>query len=170
MKLVMQRADELRAADIMSTPAIACRPDTHFEDVAGLLVDREISGMPVVDEDGDVLGVVTERDLAHALGGPLMRLVLKRPIHSGPFLREPVPPSGNLAKDIMTTPAMVAHPETPVRTLAEIMVKEELNRIPIVRSNRLVGVVSRGDVLAAVAGLKRREAKLVQPPMIVGSG
>jgi CBS domain-containing protein len=65
---------------------------------------------------------------------------------------------------------MVAHPETPVRTLAEIMVKEQLNRIPIVRSNHLVGVVSRGDVLAAVAGLERREAKLVQPPMIVGSG
>jgi CBS domain-containing protein len=50
------------------------------------------------------------------------------------------------------------------------MVKEQLNRIPIVRSNHLVGVVSRGDVLAAVAGLERREAKLVQPPMIVGSG
>ena len=170
MNRVTQRADELRAADIMSTPAIACRPETFFEEVAELLADREISGMPVVGEDGEVVGVISERDLAHALGGPLMRLVLRRPVRSGPFLREPAPPSGSRAQDIMTAPAMLAHPETPVHTLAEIMVKEQLNRIPIVRSNRLIGVVTRGDVLAAVAGLDHGAVKLVQPPVVVGSG
>ena len=52
------RIDELRAADIMSTPAVACRPETLFKDVAELLADREISGMPVVNEDGEVVGVI----------------------------------------------------------------------------------------------------------------
>lgn len=132
MKPVTKRADELRAADIMSTPAIACRPETFFEEVAELLADREISGMPVVNGDGEVVGVISEGDLAHALGGPLMRLVLRRPVRSGPFLRGPVPRGGSRAQDIMTVPAMFAHPETPVRTLAEIMVKEQLIRIPVI--------------------------------------
>ncbi|MGH2826941.1 MAG: CBS domain-containing protein [Actinomycetota bacterium] len=170
MHRVAQRVEELRAADIMSTPAIACRPETFFEEVAELLADREISGMPVVNGEGEVVGVISERDLAHALGGPLMRLVLRRPVRSGPFLREPVPRGGNRAQDFMTAPAMFAHPETPVHTLAEIMFKEQLNRIPIVRANRLVGVVTRGDVLAAVAGLFQGGVKRVQPPVVIGSG
>jgi CBS domain-containing protein len=170
MNAVRQRAEELRAADIMSTPAVACRPEAFFEEVAELLADREISGVPVVNGDGEVVGVISERDLAHALGGPLMRLVLRRPVRTGPFLREPVPRGGSRAQDIMTVPAMLAHPETPVHTLAEIMVKEQVNRIPIVRANRLIGVVTRGDVLAAVAGLVHGGVKPEQPPVMVGSG
>lgn len=161
---------ELRAADIVSIPAIACRPETFFEEMAEVLADREISGMPVVNGDGEVVGVVSERDLAHELGGPIMRLVLRRPVRSGPFLRVSSPRRGSRAQDIMTAPAVLAHPETPVRTLAEIMVKEQLNRIPIVRGGRLIGVVTRGDVLAAVAGLGHEDVKLEQPPLIIGSG
>jgi CBS domain-containing protein len=170
MKDVIQRTDELRASDIMSTPAVACRPEAFCEEVAELLADREISGMPVVNGDGEVVGVISERDLAHALGGPLIRLVLRRPVHTGPFLRSPVACEGSRVQDIMTRPAMLAHPDTPVRTLAEIMVKEQVNRIPIVRANRLIGVVTRGDVLAAVADLAHGGVKLGQPPVIVGSG
>ena len=170
MKNVIQRTDELKASDIMTTPALACRPEAFFEEVAELLADREISGMPVVSGDGEVVGVISERDLAHALGGPLMRLVLRRPVHTGPFMREPRAPAGSRVQDVMTAPAVLAHPDTPVRTLAEIMVKEQVNRIPIVRANRLIGVVTRGDVLAAVADLVHGSVKPVQPPVIVGSG
>ena len=166
----MQRQSALRAADIMSTPAIACRPETFFEEVAEILADRAISGMPVVNGDNEVVGVVSDRDLAHALGGPLMRLVLRRPVRSGPFLRAPSPREGSRAQDVMTAPAMLAHPETPIHTLAEIMVKDEVNRIPIVRAHRLIGVVTRGDVLAAVAGLVHGSVKPVQPAVVVGSG
>jgi len=168
MHRARQRIDELRAADIMSTPAIACRPDTFVEDVAELLADREISGIPVVNGDGEVVGVISERDLAHALGGPLMRLVLRGPMRTGPFLRDPVSRNGGRVQDIMTIPAMLAHPETPVHTLADIMVKEQVNRIPIVRAHRLIGVVTRGDVLAAVAGLVHGGVKPEQPAIVVG--
>jgi CBS domain-containing protein len=168
MHRARQRIDELRAADIMSTPAIACRPDTFVEDVAELLADREISGIPVVNGDGEVVGVISERDLAHALGGPLMRLVLRGPMRTGPFLRDPVSRNGGRVQGIMTIPAMLAHPETPVHTLADIMVKEQVNRIPIVRAHRLIGVVTRGDVLAAVAGLVHGGVKPEQPAIVVG--
>lgn len=70
----------------------------------------------------------------------------------------------------MTAPAVVAHPDTSLHTLAEILVREQVNRIPIVRDKRLLGVVTRGDVLAAVAGLSHREGELVELPVVIGSG
>ncbi len=160
------------AREIMSSPGIACREGALFEEVADLLADREISGLPVVNENGEVVGVISERDLAHALGGPLIRLAIRRPVQSGSFLRLPrgVDDRARWAKDIMTSPAVVAHPDTPLHTLAEIMVREQINRIPIVRDKRLVGVVTRGDVLAAIAGLSHRQVELEEPPVVIGSG
>ena len=163
---------ELTAADIMSAPAVACREEAYFEEVAELLADREISGLPVVDASGRVVGVVSERDLAHALGGPLIRLVLRRPVHSGPFLRGPhaVPIGAKRASDIMTSPAIVADPGMPLRRLAQTMLEQQINRIPIVYLGRLVGLVTRGDLLGAIAGLTHREVALGQPPVVIGSG
>lgn len=160
------------AREIMSSPGIACREEALFEEVADLLADREISGMPVVNGAGEVVGVISERDLAHALGGPLIRLAIRRPVQSGSFLRTPkgVSRGARRAQDIMTSPAVTAAPETPLSTLAKIMVDEQINRIPIVRDKSLVGVVTRGDVLTAIAGLSHREAELKEPPVVVGSG
>ena len=161
------------ASDIMSKPAIACRETAHFEEVAALLADREISGVPVVDMEDRVVGVISERDLAHALGGPLIRLAIGKPIHSGPFLRNPRGASSGvrLAKDIMTTPAVVAHSETPLHTLAEILVRKQINRIPVARDGRLLGVVTRGDVLQAVAGLTKEHASSFnEAPIVIGDG
>lgn len=162
---------DLVAHQIMSSPAIACREEALFEEVAELLADREISGVPVVNKSGEVTGVVSERDIAHALGGPLVRLAIRRPVHSGPFLRLPrgVAPGARRVRDVMTTPAIVAHPETPLHTLAEIMVKERVNRIPIAHAGRLVGVVTRTDILGAVGGLDHRQVEMEEPPIVIGS-
>lgn len=161
---------ELVARDIMSSPGIACREEAHFEEVAELLADREISGVPVVNRAGEVTGVISERDLAHALGGPLIRLAIRRPVHSGPFLRLPrgIAPGAQRVRDIMTSPAITAHPNTRMHTLARTMVKERVNRIPIVRAGHLVGVVTRNDILRAIVGLtdKRKDE---EPPVVVGS-
>ena len=161
------------AREVMTKPAIACRENAHFEEVASLLADREISGMPVVDSEDRVVGVISERDIAHALGGPLIRLAIRKPVHSGPFLRNPrgVGDGVRLARDIMTTPPVVVHSETPLHTLAEILVKEQINRIPVVRDGRLLGVVTRGDVLASVAGLiEMHDVQLEEQPIVVGDG
>ena len=163
---------ELTAADIMTAPAVACREEAYFEEVAELLADREISGLPVVDAASRVVGVVSERDLAHALGGPLIRLVLRRPVHSGPFPRSrshAVPIGAKRVSDVMTSPAIVVDPEMPLRELAQTMLEQQINRIPIVHLGRLVGLVTRGDLLGAIAGT-HREIALGQPPVVIGSG
>ena len=159
------------AHEVMSTPAIAVREDAWFEEIAELLADREISGVPVVDDRGVVTGVISERDLAHALGGPFIRLAIRRPVHSGPFLRLPrgASTAAKRARDIMTQPAISAHAETPLHALAEIMVKDKVNRIPVLRAGRLVGVVTRTDVLGAVAGLNRSQVAMNEAPVVVGS-
>ena len=115
---------------------------------------------------------MSERDLAHALGGPLIRLVLRRPVHNGPFLRSPhaVPIGAKRASDIMTSPATVADPGMPLRRLAQTMLEQQINRIPIVYLGRLVGLVTRGDLLGAIAGLSHHEMALGQPPIVIGSG
>lgn len=159
------------AREIMSSPVIACREEALFEELADLFADREISGVPVVNSAGEVTGVVSERDVAHALGGPLIRLAIRRPARSGPFLRLPRGVAGGArrARDVMTTPAITAYPDTPLQRLAEIMVKERVNRIPVVYADKLVGIVTRTDVLGAIAGLDHREVELEDPPVVVGS-
>jgi CBS domain-containing protein len=159
---------DYRARDIMSSPAVACRDNAPFHRVAELLVDREISGVPVVDEDGRVVGVISERDLAAALGGPLLRLAMRGPLHSGAFLREPRTPS--LARDIMSSPPVVAQLDTPMHTVADMMGRKNVNRIPILHGRHLVGIVTRGDILAAVSGSRERADELEQSPIVLEAG
>jgi len=143
------------AEHIMTSPAVACREEAYFEEIAEILADRNISGMPVVDADGKVLGMISERDLAHALGSPLVRLAVRRYQH-GPMRRErTISQMQRHAGDIMTAPAIAAAPGATLPELARLMVENHLNRLPILRDGRLVGVVTRGDVLGAMGGLRR---------------
>jgi len=161
---------EPSARDVMTAPAVACRAEAFFEEIAEILADRDISGMPVVDEADTVVGVISERDLAHALGGPMVRLALRRHNH-GPFMRQlkDMPRGTRRAKDVMTTPALIVGPDAPLAELARLMRVHQVNRIPVVDSGRLIGVVTRGDVLAAVAHLDHAEIDLTRPPVLVGS-
>lgn len=154
------------AQDIMSSPAVACSEDAPLDEVADLLGDREISGLPVVDLEDRVVGVISEHDLARALGAPLIRLAIGDPLRTGPFLRQPH--LAKHARDIMSTPPTVGHLDTPMWELADTMVRERINRVPIVHRERLVGIVTRGDILAAVAGTSRKSTDMTAPPAVVG--
>jgi CBS domain-containing protein len=158
------------AADVMTAPAVACRDEAFFEEVAEALADRDISGMPVVNVSGAVVGVISERDLAHALGGPMVRLAVRRHAH-GPFLRNlsSVPRGARRAKDVMTSPAVSVEPDSPVPEIARLMRTHQFNRVPVVDGGRLMGVVTRGDVLAAVANMGRGKHASGAAAVLVGS-
>jgi CBS domain-containing protein len=156
------------AADVMTSPAVACSDEATIEEVAELRADREISGVPVVEANGSIVGIITERDLARVAGGSLIRIAMGKHMKSGPFLREVthVPHEARVAREVMTTDLFVATPKTPLHVLAENLVRRGINRIPIVEGARLVGVVTRGDVLSAFLGVTPNENR---PPIVVGS-
>ena len=144
------------AREIMTTDVITVSPDEEVEVVAKLLVDNKISGIPVVDQDNHVLGIVTEKDLlikASELKVPFYITLFDSII----FLENPLRFSNNLkkyaaakVKDLMTEKVEVVDENTAVTAIAEIMQNKKINRLPVIRNNKLVGFVTRNDVLKAI--------------------
>lgn len=167
----VEEASEVVAADLMASPAVACRANAFFEEIAESLADANISGMPVVDDRGKLVGVISERDLAHALGGPLVRLAIRRHAASPSWesLSE-IPRESRRVKDIMSTHLVSARPETTVRELAVLVVTHDIGRVPIVADGRLVGLVSRGDLLAHLAGIAANSRHVHVSSVVVGTG
>jgi CBS domain-containing protein len=157
------------AAHAMTAPAIACRQEAFLEEAAEILADRDISGMPVIDDHDRVVGVISERDLACALGGPMIRLALRR--HNGKPLHgvAELPRGDRRVKSIMTTPALSVAADELLVEVARLMRVHQINRVPVVDGDRLIGVVTRGDVLADVAHMTHRPIDLTTPPIRVGS-
>lgn len=141
----------MHVSAIMTTDVAKVTPDTPIWAVAQLMADRKISGVPVVDKDEKVVGVISNRDFLAALGGS----------KSGTFLQiiaDCLKGSGCLAvevrnqraRDLMTSPPITALPETPVHDIAQIMTQQGINRIPIVDPyGKLLGIVSRADIVSS---------------------
>jgi len=146
----------LLAKDIMTADVITVSPDEQVEVVARLLIDNKISGIPVVDSDQHILGIVTEKDLlikASELKVPFYVTLFDSII----FLENPMRFSNNLkkytaskVKDVMTVKVEVVDENAPIHEIAEIMQNKKINRLPVVRNNKLIGIVTRNDVLKAI--------------------
>lgn len=119
------------AGDVMTSPAVACRDEAFFEEVAEFLAERDISGMPVVDARGKVVGVISERDLAYALGGPMVRLALRRHTQNPLHWVVDLPREARRAKDIMTTPPLVVTQDTDLEEVARIMRLHQVTSPPV---------------------------------------
>lgn len=141
----------LRARDVMTSPAVTVRPDTPVVEAARIMARRRISGLPVVDEDGHLVGIVTEADLllkeAGPGGLPLVAFHAEGPPPEvQPLLRRY---EGRVVADVMTREVVTAQEDTPLHQVAALMARKNVNRIPILRGRQVVGVVSRNDVLKA---------------------
>ncbi len=144
------------AKDIMTKDVITVSPDTAVEEVASLLIDNKISGIPVVDENHQVIGVVTEKDLivkASELKVPFYITLFDSII----FLENPIRFNNDLkkyvaseVKDAMTTKVAVVEEETPVTDVVSLMQKKRINRVPVVKNGRLVGIITRNDIIKSM--------------------
>ncbi|MFE9796113.1 CBS domain-containing protein [Streptomyces goshikiensis] len=124
-------------ADLMTDEVVSVAPDTAFKDVAKLLAQYGVSGLPVVDDENRVVGVVSQTDiLAHAAPDP----------HPA---RPAVPPAGPpTAGNVMSTPPVTIHAEETAADAARLMTRRGIERLPVVdEEDRLVGIVTRGDLL-----------------------
>lgn len=143
----------LEAKDVMTAPVITVRPETPVREVSGLMLEHRISGLPVVDEDGKLVGIITESDLLQKASGPspLQRLTFLKPEQAQELDEHLRRYQAKIASEMMTRPVVTAEEDTPLRELARLMADRRINRIPIVREGRVVGIVTRHDVLKAFA-------------------
>ena len=142
--------------DIMTQDVIKVYPGTPVSQIARLMADNDISGLPVVDKNERVLGVITELDLVlrnthfklPAFFMILDQLVyLQRPNEQKRLARM----LGVTAEEIMSKPAVTINPDTHIDDLSDLIVKRRLNPIPVVEGGRLVGIVSRSDIVRLMA-------------------
>jgi CBS domain-containing protein len=122
----------MKAADVMRQPVLATTPGTSVHDVLAQLVMNNISGMPVVERDGSVVGVVTENDILRTFlqGGSLGILTVR---------------------GIMSADPVTVDIETPLAEVMQTIYDEGILRVPVVEDGQLVGIISRGDVIMALA-------------------
>jgi CBS domain-containing protein len=145
-------------ADYMDAEPATVTPDTSAEDVAVLLGTHELHGVPVVNDAGRCVGMVTENDLVLAdeegdlhiphyieLFGGLVFLESARE-----FERRLKKASATTARDLMTADPTTVAPDADVRDAARVISDSGHNRLPVVEHGRLVGVITRSDVLRAL--------------------
>lgn len=141
----------------MSTPVVSVAPQTPVREIVSLLLERGISGVPVV-RDEIVLGIVSEGDLLLREKAPTLPagvaflgglLLLNDPARTAEELRKHV---GATAEAIMSREVVWIGPETPITEAAELMLKRRIKRLPVVEGGRLVGIVTRRDLLRGLLG------------------
>ena len=133
------------------------KPDTTVGELADILAKNKISGVPVVDDQGRVLGMVSEADIILQdadLHFPyyiqfLERVIYLQSVHK---FEERVRKSiGSKVAEIMTDEVISVSPDATVREVATLMADRNVNRLPVTENGRLVGIVTRGDIVRAIA-------------------
>lgn len=141
----------MNVRELMKTDVVTAVPDETLKDAAKTLVERGISGMPVCEEDGRVVGVISEGDILYKergglerRGGPLAWLV------DGTSDAEVRKAHARAVREAMTAPAITIAPNRPAAAAARLMVEKGVNRLPVVTlDGRLVGIVTRADLVRA---------------------
>jgi CBS domain-containing protein len=147
----------MKASDVMVSTVITVGPDASVQDVAELLLRNRISAVPVVGDNGEVLGIVSEGDLmnrpetetAHRKAWWLDALASNEMLAA-----DYVKSHSRKAADVMTRDVITASPETSVAELAALLEKNSIKRVPIIKDKRIVGIVSRANLLQGLATLK----------------
>lgn len=140
--------------DIMTREVITVSEDDTVEKCANLLITHSLSGLPVIDENGKIKGIVTEGDLirrASRIKGPAALEVLGGIFYlESPtkFVDDLKKSMGNLAKDIMSKEVITVSPEKTIEDAATLLVQRKIKRLPVVdKEGNLIGIVSRKDIM-----------------------
>jgi CBS domain-containing protein len=142
------------ARDIMSSPVISVRPDATVMDAITLMLERKLSGLPVVDAEKQLVGIVSEGDFLRRfeLGTELQRPrwieFLRGP---GRAAEEFARTHGRKVDEVMSTDVVSADAAAPLSDIVGLMQRKNVKRIPIVDEARIVGIITRADVLKALA-------------------
>jgi CBS-domain-containing membrane protein len=143
----------LTAADVMTRNPITVSRETTVEELAGLFVQHRIGTIPVTEPDGRLVGVVTETDLVEQdrnLHLPTVVSLFDWVIYledDSRFQRELRKITGRTVADLCTTDVVFVSPDTPIDRIADLMADKRISAIPVTDEGRLVGIVSRIDLI-----------------------
>jgi CBS domain-containing protein len=139
----------MKIRSVMASAVVTVTPETSLKDAAAKLVRFGISGMPVVDGERHVLGVLSEADILAKEAGAAPREGMLTWLLDGGISRGRL--EAKTVEEAMTAPALTIGPERTVREAATRMLDEGVNRLPVVENGMLVGIVSRADLVRAFA-------------------
>lgn len=146
----------LTAADLMSSSVITVRPQTSVRELAEILALRRISGAPVVDDQGRLVGVVSQSDLVAQTKNPRLPNAITLfdwVIYlegTGRFKAELEKMAGTVVGQIMSHNVISVRPDTPMEDVATIMAEKNVHTIPVVDSGRLIGVIGKLDIVLSL--------------------
>jgi CBS domain-containing protein len=146
----------MKAADVMTTKVISIRPEASIADVVKLMLDNRISGVTVIDSHDSLVGIVTEGDcLRRAETGTERKRPRWLEFVIGPerMANEYIHAHGREVAEVMTNSPITIAENTPFDEVVRLMEKHRIKRIPVVRDGKVVGIVSRANLLQALAGL-----------------
>ncbi len=146
---VMRLTRSVKAADVMNTDVAFVRENTPLKEVAELMAQRKISGVPVVDDAGRAVGMISEKDFLAVMGAgeadTFMAVVAQCLLGKGCLA---APYRAKFAGEIMTSPAVTVAKETPILEVAALLSERKINRVPVVDNTGLmIGILSRADAL-----------------------
>jgi len=142
----------VRVEDVMTASVVTARPETPLKEVAVQLSEHGISGMPVVNDAREVLGVVSEADLlVKEAGSTAPRAGLLARLLDGADQKDQRKLTARVAGDALTAPPITIAPYVSVTSAAAEMLERGINRLPVVEDGRLVGIVTRADLVRAFA-------------------
>jgi CBS domain-containing protein len=136
----------MRAADVMTLEPVSISPDASILEAIRVILQRKFSGLPVVESNGSLVGIVTEGDL-------LRRTESGALIGSGRLASEDVHASGRKVREVMSPKVHTITEDTPLEEVVQLMECHQIKRLPVVRDGRLVGIVSRANLLRALASI-----------------
>jgi CBS domain-containing protein len=139
----------MKVRDAMTTGVKTVRPDTSLKDAAAILAEHRIGGMPVVDDEGHVLGVVSKADILVKERAESPYRGLHGLLHHGEASAVATKVEARSAGEAMSSPAITVEPSYSVASVAELMIDEGVNRLPVVEDGELVGIITRHDLVRA---------------------
>ena len=147
----------LYARDIMTTEVLTVSPETSIADLSKTLENRNIGGLPVVDQAGRLVGVITQSDLVErardlelppAINILDLHIYLQIPSH---LIQRVEKMLGTTVGDCMSPNPVTAAPDTPVPQIAGLMAKQKVHTIPVLKGGKIVGVIGKMDLVRAMA-------------------
>src|SRR5271163_4045801 len=148
----------MRAHQIMTKPVISVAPEATIVEAANLMLQRHVSGLPVIDDTGKLVGIVSEGDFIRRseIGtqrkrGRWLRFILGPGKSASDFVYE----HGRKVSDVMTRSPITITEDTALAEIVQLMEKNNVKRLPVMRGHEVVGIVSRANLLHAVASLAR---------------